>query len=419
MEAELKRDGSLDEGENLEISCVRRTNKIAKKSICKEMLELFAYIVGYTDEFPRQIITKDSKMVDRAKMQVNETHMNITDKMRLVELMNIVGELKFRIDSVMEENKARDNRVKELEKEVENLKRQTTTAENPSHNKTSVPAITPAVEAERNDGNEEQGEVSEVRNDASNADGDDNDDSSSSDNSSDSDDTVIHCAQRSPKSQRSPKTQRKAAYRTVMDENGIAWMTQIYKISTKSQGSSQIDPVQSQSGEPRPNPEPSRSRTDPPRSQPGPSRSQTGTSDPQAGPSTSVDPSSKSSRQQPARSYGEALKYGKPAVAAPKAPARAPMRKNTNLRGITQERGVALYLKNIAVTDESNDEIEELVRDYARNKGIRVMGLHVIRFKTYTDAVGCKISVPVNRRSTQTCGPATSPAVDGNGLTCG
>jgi hypothetical protein len=89
------------------------------------------------------------------------------------------------------------------------------------------------------------------------------------------------------------------------------------------------------------------------------------------------------------------------------------MRKNTNLRGIKQERGVALYLKNIAVTDESNDEIGELVKDYARNKGIRIMGHHVIRFKTYTDTVGCKIFVPVSQQQ-----QALNPDMWPSDITC-
>ena len=63
------------------------------------------------------------------------------------------------------------------------------------------------------------------------------------------------------------------------------------------------------------------------------------------------------------------------------------------------------------------------MRDYAAAKGLRVMGFHVIRYKTCDEAVGCKIYVPDAQQNQapepQICGHVTSPAGDGSVQICG
>jgi len=64
------------------------------------------------------------------------------------------------------------------------------------------------------------------------------------------------------------------------------------------------------------------------------------------------------------------------------------------IRGIKQEKGVALYLENIAVDEANHDEICKNVKIYAKNKGIRIMTIKAIRNRYCEDVIGCKIMVP-------------------------
>ena len=41
LQGVLQRKGSLDEHQSVDVKCIRRTNKSGKKSIAKEILELF------------------------------------------------------------------------------------------------------------------------------------------------------------------------------------------------------------------------------------------------------------------------------------------------------------------------------------------------------------------------------------------
>jgi len=70
-------------------------------------------------------------------------------------------------------------------------------------------------------------------------------------------------------------------------------------------------------------------------------------------------------------------------------------RTSRGLRGIREEKSCTLYVKNINVDEEERDEdIGHIVKDYAKQRNIRVMSTKVIRNKYVQDVVGCKLVIP-------------------------
>jgi hypothetical protein len=61
---------------------------------------------------------------------------------------------------------------------------------------------------------------------------------------------------------------------------------------------------------------------------------------------------------------------------------------------VKQEKGSALYVQNIGVEEESDEDIGQMIKDYAREQGMRVMKYKVIRYRACYDTVGCRIIVP-------------------------
>ena len=73
-------------------------------------------------------------------------------------------------------------------------------------------------------------------------------------------------------------------------------------------------------------------------------------------------------------------------------------KQNGSLRGVKHEQGDRLYLRNISITrdDEENDIISK-IRIYAANRGIRIMSANVVCNRFVEDVVGCKITVPASQ----------------------
>ena len=67
------------------------------------------------------------------------------------------------------------------------------------------------------------------------------------------------------------------------------------------------------------------------------------------------------------------------------------------LRGVKRERGITMYLSGIEVDDESDEDIVHMIKEHAKDKGLRVMGHTIIRTWRYPYVVGCKIVIPENQ----------------------
>ena len=74
--------------------------------------------------------------------------------------------------------------------------------------------------------------------------------------------------------------------------------------------------------------------------------------------------------------------------------ARASQPTTHKLRGMKPEKGVALYLKNINIGWETDEEIGNMVKDHAKRHAIRIMSYKVMRYRACNDVVGCRIFVP-------------------------
>ena len=57
-----------------------------------------------------------------------------------------------------------------------------------------------------------------------------------------------------------------------------------------------------------------------------------------------------------------------------------------------------LYLQNICVDNETDEDIAYMVRDHAKQHGIRIMMHRVIRNRSYQDMVGVQILVPESQQ---------------------
>ena len=69
----------------------------------------------------------------------------------------------------------------------------------------------------------------------------------------------------------------------------------------------------------------------------------------------------------------------------------------SRLHGATTEQGSHIYLHNILVEDENDEEIFSMIREYAKDNNLRIMSHKVIRNKYTYDVVGCKIVVPASQ----------------------
>ena len=64
------------------------------------------------------------------------------------------------------------------------------------------------------------------------------------------------------------------------------------------------------------------------------------------------------------------------------------------LTGVKREEQCYLYLKNVMVDRDTDEEIGGNIKAFATSKGLRIMSHKVIRNRFVDDVVGCKITVP-------------------------
>ena len=70
-------------------------------------------------------------------------------------------------------------------------------------------------------------------------------------------------------------------------------------------------------------------------------------------------------------------------------------KQSKSLRGSRFETASMFYLKQIAIDgEETNEDIGQIVKDYASEKGIRIMDYRVIRYRACKDTVGLRMSIP-------------------------
>lgn len=84
-----------------------------------------------------------------------------------------------------------------------------------------------------------------------------------------------------------------------------------------------------------------------------------------------------------------------------------------NLQGIKQERGKRMYLTNIYMDEKSEESIIREIKTYTKTKGMRVMACRIIYNRYCQDVVGCQITIPESQVRI-----AVDPATWPNEITC-
>ena len=67
------------------------------------------------------------------------------------------------------------------------------------------------------------------------------------------------------------------------------------------------------------------------------------------------------------------------------------------LIGAKMERGTTMYLRNIRIDDENDDQIFRMIKDHCNYSNVRIMSYKVIRNRYANDCVGCKIVIPLSQ----------------------
>lgn len=73
-----------------------------------------------------------------------------------------------------------------------------------------------------------------------------------------------------------------------------------------------------------------------------------------------------------------------------------PSKPRMTLTGQRPEEAATMYLENIRKDDDcSKDDIVQMVKEHARNNGLRIMSAWIVLNKVCHDVVGCRITIPV------------------------
>ena len=82
----LEDEGLLDSSDKVEIEIMKRTKSYAVEKVVKEIVDMYDYIVGYSEIFPRAVISKDSKYIDISEKDIGRgrsIYNPVIDRMRM------------------------------------------------------------------------------------------------------------------------------------------------------------------------------------------------------------------------------------------------------------------------------------------------------------------------------------------------
>ena len=343
FETVLLNEGTLSKGEHLDIILNKRGIKSASKTIAKEIIELFEFIVGYTKIFPKAVVSRQSKMIElTGERDIPNTKCNsVSDRTKITELYNIVKELQDSMSSVLKENRCMGEKINRLEQEVVHLKGLVKILSTPSKTTISNPGVIPTPQKDN------AKPISVIG-----AGG------------------INPVPKQDGYSKASSKTcgyvSQSRTLTNIMSDNGADWTTVLHngkslsnEVRCNVMAGKQPSVTQHQSEQERWPPLPQARH-----------------------------PEHLAHQQSPPKRI--------PAPKAPQSPNVQPLIKPSGhkLRGVKQEKGVALYLKNINIDGDSDQEVGQMVKDHAMVNHIRIMWFRVIKYRACNDVVGCKIFVP-------------------------
>ena len=353
----LVADGLLPENDKVDITVANKTNKSGAKNIAKDIIDMYDYIVGHTQIFPKTLISKESKYIDISKKDSErgskQIYNPVLDRMRMTELANTMRDLQSAIDKLVEEKKEDRKKIVKMEQEIVALQGQVNLFSNQNASENTPGANTiqePQAVIPNNNKQEDKHAPSIITTKAA---------------------ATAATANGNP-------TETKAAADDLEPKNpvhGIGRRTVVQGsngeiVTVIHRGPSLTKDIVDQvlaGKQPTPQKEEWPSLPIP----------KGGPLSQHSIPHNDRRPSSHNNEKQ--------------------IPDRTPNfsgRQSRGLRGVRQEKGSSIYIRSIQVEDESDEEIGQMVREHCKQYGIRVMNYRIIRYKAVSDVLGCRITVP-------------------------
>ena len=355
----LRADGMLGQEDKVDIEVSTRTNRSTVKNIVKEIVDIYDYIMGYTEIFPKAVISKASRYIDISEKDVGrgktQIYNPVMDRMRLTEIANLVRDLQSEIDSLKKNrNEDREMLIK-MEQEIVQLQGQVKLqTSHVTHNQNPGTSLenkeTALIQKGNQDNPQANGNHTEVSQLAP---------------------TITSPAKSLRKLPKPPPQQPPILHNnedhgkksstgrsTVLVGEDGERVTVIHRGGSlaKEIAEQVLAGKQPTGGMNWPNlPNPKKSIGD---------------------------------------VHGANINGGHGTDTRRQPKEKAGSKQTRELRGMKQERGSTLYVKNIAVEDETDEEIGQMVKEHCKEHGIRVTYYRVMRYRAASDVVGCRIVVP-------------------------
>ena len=114
-ETALKESETIDKNETVDITLIRRTKAGDSSALSKDVVDLYSYAVGWVEEFPRDVLTRGSKLKEVKKKEANDKRDQATEWQEVFNKQNkeVVHQRIFNAEIM--------NRMRDMEKRMESL----------------------------------------------------------------------------------------------------------------------------------------------------------------------------------------------------------------------------------------------------------------------------------------------------------
>ena len=140
LEYILRDEGKLGEEEDSGVTKANRTNRSKAANVAKEVVELYKYVALETvNSFPRSLLSKETKFLDILPSEVKideeegvEHDNKLIDKIRIIELTNILKDQQRMIEKILKINDEQQHAIDNLDQKVSGLMNQLNRMKSPS-----------------------------------------------------------------------------------------------------------------------------------------------------------------------------------------------------------------------------------------------------------------------------------------------
>ncbi len=118
----LQDEGTLETNDRVDIEIMKRTKTYAVEKIVKELVDMYDYSIGYTEIFPKAVISNSSKYIDISEKEIgrgrSQIYNPVLDRMRLTEMSNMIKQLQSDMQKLLETKAEDRSRIIALEQKV-------------------------------------------------------------------------------------------------------------------------------------------------------------------------------------------------------------------------------------------------------------------------------------------------------------